>query len=60
MWEITSKKTGKTQIVSDEVRTSIIARGWAKRFEWFKVPERELKKVPIIPPEVKTNKKVKV
>jgi len=60
MWEITSIKTEKTQIISDEVRANIIARGWVKRFKWVKIPERELKKVPIIPPEVKTNKKVKV
>jgi len=57
MYEITSKQTGKIQIVTDEVWSDIIARGWAKRFTAVKMAERKLKDVPIIPPEIKTKTK---
>lgn len=57
MYEITSKQTGKIQIVTEDIWNNIIARGWAKRFTAVKLPERKLKEVPIIPPEVKTKTK---
>lgn len=57
MYEITSKQTGKIQIVQDEVWFDIVAREWSKRFTAVKLPERKLKEVPIIPPEIKTKTK---
>lgn len=60
MHEIISKKTGKIQIVSDEVWDNIIARGWDKKYNHVVLPERKLKDVPIIPAEVKTKTTKKV
>jgi hypothetical protein len=58
MKEITSKKTGHTEIVTEEVYADIVARGWAKKYEVTELAERKLKEVPkIIPPEVKTKTK---
>lgn len=54
MHEITSKKTGKIQIVSDEVWDNIVARGWSKKYDHNIIKEHKLRDVPIIPAEVKT------
>ena len=54
MHEITSKKTGKIQIVSDEVWENVVARGWEKKYNHAVLKEHKLKEVPIIPAEVKT------
>lgn len=54
MHELTSKKTGKIQIVSDEVWADVVARGWEKKYVHVQLPERKLKEVPIIPTEIKT------
>jgi hypothetical protein len=55
MKEITSKKTGKKEIVSDYIWDNIVSRGWAKKFKTSDVPERKLIEVPLIiePPEIK-------
>jgi len=54
MHEITSKKTGKIQIVSDEVWADVVALGWAKKYNHVELPERKLKDIPVIPAEIKT------
>ncbi|HZK62396.1 MAG TPA: hypothetical protein VFC41_09975 [Anaerovoracaceae bacterium] len=54
MIEITSKKTGKIQIVTNDQWLAIIEKGWAARFTIKPIAERKLKDVPIIPPEIKT------
>lgn len=61
MKSITSIKTGKNQIVTDETWASIIERGWDKRFIMTTMIERKLTEVPIInkPEEVKTKTKPK-
>ena len=60
MKEITSKKTGHVEIVTEEVYADIVARGWAKKYTVDEVVERKLKEVPkIIPPEVQTKTKNK-
>lgn len=48
MKEITSVKTGKIQIIPDEVWDDIVGRGWEKKFTVVSIPERKLKDVPII------------
>lgn len=58
MKQITSKKTGKVQIITDEVWENILERGWEKKFEVENIPERTLKEVPkIVPVEIKTKTK---
>ena len=61
MKSITSIKTGKEQIVTDETWNNIVARGWDKRFTMTTIVERKLAEVPIInkPEEVKTKTKPK-
>ena len=60
MHEIISKKTGKIEIVSDEVWADVVARGWAKKYNHTELPERKLREVPIIPAEIKTKTTKKV
>jgi hypothetical protein len=62
MKEIISKKTGKIQIVSNEVWDNIVGRGWAKRFKVSDLPVRAMKEVPVInkPVEVLTKTKKKI
>ena len=60
MKELTSKLTGHSEIVTEEVYANIVARGWAKRYIVTEVIERKLKEVPkIIPAEVQTKTKNK-
>jgi len=55
MKEITSVKTGKIQIINNDVWADIVARGWARK---YKVKDIVQKKLTIItPPEIKTKKK---
>lgn len=56
-WEITSKKSSKIQIITDDDREKILELGIEKRFNWNEIKERKLREVPIIPPEVKTKTK---
>jgi len=57
MKEITSKKTKKIQIITDETWDRIVAKGWKKRFIMIDMPEKKLKEVPIITKseEIKVN-----
>lgn len=63
MKEITSVKTGKIQIISDEVWDNIVGRGWDKKYTVLDIPERKLREVPVIdkplikPVEIKTKTK---
>ena len=60
MKELTSKLTGRVEIVTEEVYANIVARGWAKRYTVTELVERKLKEVPkIIPAEVQTKTKNK-
>lgn len=54
MKEITSKRTGKKQVISDETWNDVVKRGWAGRFEVRVLEEKKLKPPVIAPPEVKT------
>ena len=56
MKEITSKRTGKIQIIPDETWENIIARGWTKKFIKKDIQERKFREPIIIPPEIKTKK----
>jgi hypothetical protein len=57
MKEITSKKTGKVQIISEETWKNIVSRGWAKKFIAVDIPPRVLKAPMIIKPkEIKIKK----
>ena len=57
MKEIISKKTGHSEIISDEQWEKVIAKGFEKRFTVAEIKELKLKSVPTIPPEVKTKTK---
>jgi len=57
MHEITSKQTGKVQVVSQETWDSIVSRGWEKKYIHNVIQERKLKDVPVIPAEIKTTTK---
>ena len=57
MKEIVSKKTGHSEIISDEQWEEVIAKGLEKRFTVSEIKELKLKSVPTIPPEVKTKTK---
>lgn len=57
MKQLTSKRTGKIQIVNEETYDNIVARGWKSRYEVTDLPEVRLQKVPEIPPELKRKKK---
>ncbi|HBE42022.1 MAG TPA: hypothetical protein DDW27_12610 [Bacteroidales bacterium] len=57
MHEITSKQTGKVQVVSQETWDNIVARGWDKKYIHNVIQERKLKDVPVIPAEIKTTTK---
>jgi adenine C2-methylase RlmN of 23S rRNA A2503 and tRNA A37 len=60
MKEIVSKKTGKIQIISDQIWDQIIEKGLEKRFTMTEIKERKLKDVPVIkPPEILTKTKSK-
>jgi hypothetical protein len=58
MKEITSKRTNKVQIISDDVWNDIVGRGWAGKYNMVPILERKLKEV-ILPPEIKTTTKKK-
>lgn len=60
MHEITSKKTGHIEIVSDEVWADVVARGWEKKYNHNILKEHKLREVPIIPAEIKTKTVKKV
>lgn len=53
MKEITSKRTGKVQIVTNETWNNIVSRGWAGRFTMLEIT----KIIKNIPPEIKKVKK---
>ena len=57
MKEIVSKKTGHSEIISDEQWEEVIAKGFEKRFTVAEIKELKLKSVPTIPQEVKTKTK---
>jgi hypothetical protein len=63
MKEITNIKTGKSEIVTDEIWQSIIARRWDSKFTVVEVPTRDLNPPRIIeaekPIEIKTKTKKK-
>ena len=58
MKEITSKKTGKIQIIPDYVWDEIVKRGWMRRYKMVTLVEKKLN-VPTItkPIEIKTKTK---
>lgn len=62
MKEITSKKTGKIQIISEDTWDEIVEKGWEKKFKVIDIPARTLKDVPKIerPIEIKTKTKKKI
>ena len=51
MKEITSVKTGKIQIVPDEVWNDIVSRGWKRKYKVKDIEPKVLKS--ITPPEIK-------
>ena len=53
MKEITSKRTGKVQIVTNDTWNNIVSRGWANRFTMQEIT----KIIKNIPPEIKKVKK---
>jgi len=53
MKEITSKRTGKVQIVTNDTWNNIVMRGWANRFTMLEIT----KIIKNIPPEIKKVKK---
>ena len=57
MKEIVSKKTGHSEIISDEKWEEIIEQGFEKRFTVSEIKELKLKSIPIIPSEIKTKTK---
>ena len=60
MWELTSKKTGKVQIVTDAEFARVKERGWLERFRYTKIAEKLIQPPKIVTPEtkkIKTNKK---
>jgi len=57
MKEIISKKTGHSEVISDEQWEKIIEQGFEKRFTVSEIKELKLKNIPLIPPEVKTKTK---
>lgn len=59
MKAITSKKTGKQQIVSEKVWDDIVGRGWDKRFKVVDIQPKIIKGVPIIKPEELSKPKIK-
>ena len=49
MKELTSKKTGKAQIVSDEVWENIVKRGWTAKYTVKDIQPKKLNTVtPIV------------
>lgn len=49
--EITSKRTGKIQFVTEEEWENIVSRGWDKRFKVRDLPVKKLPKVEMLPPK---------
>ena len=60
MKEITSKRTGKIQIITEPEYDWLVANGKAKHFVVKEIVERKLIEVPkIVPKEVRTQTKKK-
>ena len=57
IYEITSKKTKKVQVVEETTWKDIVARDWAKRFTVVEMMEKKLKPVPTIEKPVELIKK---
>jgi hypothetical protein len=54
--EITSKLTGKVQIISDETWRGIQTQGWAKKYRVRDIPEKKIPKPEeIIKPKKESN-----
>jgi CRISPR/Cas system CSM-associated protein Csm4 (group 5 of RAMP superfamily) len=58
IYEITSKKTKKVQVVDEKTWKDIVARDWAKRFTVVEMMEKKLKPVPTIEKPIEIIKKV--
>jgi len=58
IYEITSKRTKKVQVVDETTWKDIVARDWAKRFTVVEMMEKKLKPVPVIDKPVEIIKKV--
>ena len=58
IYEITSKRTKKVQVVDETTWKDIVARDWAKRFTVVEMMEKKLKPVPVIDRPIEIVKKV--
>jgi hypothetical protein len=56
MKEITSKKTGRIQIVSEETWGKIIYLGWEKKYKVRDLVSRTIRDIPQIPGEIEIKK----